>query len=223
MRMTVADLMCETPITVGPGCTTDEALEAFYEYETPELYVVDHDGRLLGVLPDYEVLKAELSGEAHDACVADLMSTSVPICKPNTDAAEVARMFRDSQISRIPVINGGRLIGVVMRADVIRVMAVLRRIDAQVKPAKSEPKRPKHLQKIASPSTRTAAPSRSIANRPPTGIDRSPPAASLNRLVERARGMPPLNLGVAGVGRLCRNLGASSDSLVQLRPTDPRF
>ena len=69
MRMTVAELMCETPVTLGPECTTDEALEAFFEYETPELYVVDKSGRLLGVLPDYELLKAQLSGEARGACV----------------------------------------------------------------------------------------------------------------------------------------------------------
>ena len=156
MRMTVADLMCEMPVTVGPECTTDEALEAFYEHETPELYVVDETGCFLGVLPDYELLKAQLSGESKGACVAQLMSTSVPVCKSTSDAASVARAFRDSQCHRMPVVSAGRLIGVVTRADVLRLMAVLRRIDMQTTQTKGEPKRPKHLDAVKAGATRTA-------------------------------------------------------------------
>ena len=153
--MTVADLMCEKPVTVSPDCTTDAALEAFFEYETPELYVVDKSGRLLGILPDYELLKAQLSGEAREARVEQLMSRSVPVCRLDSDAAEVTRMFRDSHFSRIPVLKAGRLVGVVTRADVIRVMAVLRRIDAASCRTKTGPKRPKHLVPVKSTTTRT--------------------------------------------------------------------
>ena len=145
MRMTVADLMSEIPVTVGPECTTDEALDAFFEYETPELYVVDKSGRFLGVLPDYELLKAQLSGEARDISVEKLMSRAVPVVTVDSDAAEVARSFRDSRCGRIPVVKAGRLVGIVTRADVLRLMAVLRRIDGGKKKGSSGPKRPKML------------------------------------------------------------------------------
>ena len=155
MRMTVADLMCETPVTVGPQCTTDEALEAFFEYETPELYVVDKSGRLLGILPDYELLKAQLSGEARDACVEQLMSRSVPVVTLDSDAAQVARSFRDSQCSRMPVVKSGRLVGIVTRNDVMRLMAVLRRIDPKASKMPAGPKRPKNFVSPKPASTRT--------------------------------------------------------------------
>ena len=155
MRMTVADLMCETPVTIVSGSTSDEALETFFEYETPELYVVNSSGRLLGVLPDYEMLKTQLSGEAREACVDQLMSRTVPTLSPNSDAAEVARMFWDSGCSRIPVVKSGRLVGVVTRGDVLRLMAVLRRIDTPVNRAVADPKRPKHLGLAKPASTRT--------------------------------------------------------------------
>jgi CBS domain-containing protein len=156
MRMTVGDLMCETPVTVGPDCTTDEALEAFFEYETPELYVVDKSGRLLGVLPDYELLKTQLSGEARGARVEQLMSRSVPVFGVDVDAAEVAKLFRDNQCSRMPVVKSGRLVGVVTRSDVLRLMVVLRRIDAQPVKNSAGPKRPKLLDTNKPSKTRKA-------------------------------------------------------------------
>jgi len=143
--MTVADLMCETPICVRPECTTDKALDLFFEYETTELYVTDKSGRLLGVLPDYELLKTELSGEARGTCVEQLMSRNVPVFKADADAAEAARLFRDNRFSRFPVVKAGRLVGIVTRADVMRIMAVLRRIDAPTAKTKIGPKRPKML------------------------------------------------------------------------------
>jgi CBS domain-containing protein len=177
MRMTVADLMCETPVTVGPECTTDEALDAFFEYETPELYVVDDFGRLLGVLPDYELLRVQLSGEARGANVDQLMSRSVPVVKIDSDAAEVARLFRDSQCSRLPVVKSGKLIGIVTRNDVLRLMAVLRRIDPQQTKAESVPKRPKHLDAPKSSTTRNSR-AKSVNMKAATSRSRSKPARS---------------------------------------------
>lgn len=176
MRMTVADLMCEMPVTVGPECTTDEALEAFYEHETPELYVVDESGYLLGVLPDYELLKAQLSGEAKGACVEQLMSTSVPVCRSSSDAAGVARAFRDSQCNRMPVVQAGRLVGVVTRADVLRLMAVLRRIEMPEIQSKPEPKRPKHLDATKAGTARNAR-AKTVSRKAATGRTRSKSAA----------------------------------------------
>ena len=163
MRMTVADLMCEKPVTVKPEITIDEALDAFYEFETSELYVVDQSGRFLGILPDYELLRAELSGEAKGAHVEQFMSRSVPVVRGDTDAAEVARAFRDSQCGRLPVVKGNRLIGVVTRADVMRVMAVLRRIDAPVQEV-AGPKRPGMFAQRSTPSRKSRAKSVTAKN-----------------------------------------------------------
>jgi CBS domain-containing protein len=170
MRMTVADLMCEAPVTVGPECTTAEALDAFFEYETPELYVVDNSGRLLGVLPDYELLKAQLSGEAGGARVEQLMSRSVPVVTPDADAALVAGSFRVSQCGRIPVVKAGRLVGIVTRQDVLRLMAVLRRIDPKVSQMPPSPKRPKNFIPSKPVTTRTA---RAKSTTPKTTASRS--------------------------------------------------
>jgi CBS domain-containing protein len=132
MRLTVADLMTKRPVVVSPHCSADTALEVIARHGVSELYVADKQGRLLGVVPDFELLKAELSGEAADASVEQLMSRSIPVFAPESDAAEVARLFRDGRYSQFPVVAAGRLVGVITRHDVVRLMAVLRRIDSPV-------------------------------------------------------------------------------------------
>lgn len=152
MRMTVGDLMSSCFVKVSPQCSADEALNILDRHEATELYVTDKLGRLLGVLPDYEVIKTQLSGEAHEATVEQLMSRGVPVFKPESDAAEVARLFRDARFGRFPVVNAGRLVGVITRADIVRLMAVLRRIDTPAKVAATpRVKAPK----LASPRVRT--------------------------------------------------------------------
>lgn len=132
MRLTVADLMTQRPVIVAPECSADKAVEIISRHGVCELYVTDKQGRLLGVVPDYELLKAELSGEAVDATVEQLMSRNLPVFSPDSDAAEVARLFRDGRFSQFPVVAAGRLVGVITRGDVVRLMAVLRRIDSPV-------------------------------------------------------------------------------------------
>ena len=134
MRLTVTDLMTQRPVTVRPECSADGALEILSRHEASELYITDKHGRLLGVMPDYELLKAELSGEARDATVEQLMSRNIPVFSPESDAAEVARLFRDGRYGKFPVVSAGRLVGVITRGDVVRLMAVLRRIDSPVTP-----------------------------------------------------------------------------------------
>lgn len=135
MRMTVADLMSQRLVRVSPECSADEALNLLDRHEASELYVTDRQGRLLGVLPDYEIIKTQLSGEAREATVEQLMSRGTPVFKPDADAAEVARLFRDARYARFPVVQSGRLVGVITRADVLRLMAVLRRMESPAKPA----------------------------------------------------------------------------------------
>lgn len=151
MRMTVGDLMSRSFVRVSPQCSADEALNILDRHEATELYVTDNLGRLLGVLPDYEIIKTQLSGEAHEATVEQLMSRGVPVFKPESDAAEVARLFRDARFGCVPVVRAGRLVGVVSRADIVRLMAVLRRIESPVKPTAPRVKPPK----LVSPRVRT--------------------------------------------------------------------
>jgi len=169
MRLNVADLMSEQPVTVPPECSADAAVELLSRHNVTELYVTDERGRLLGVLPDYELLKAELNGEARQACAEQLMSRHLPVFSPLTDAAEVARLFRDGRYCQFPVVSRGRLVGIITRADVVRFMAVLRRIDGAT-PTSPKVRPPKLASRVRSPraprlTTSAATPRRRVTLR----------------------------------------------------------
>ncbi len=173
MRMTVGDLMTKNLVRVSPRCSADDALDILSRHEATELYVTDSLGRLLGVLPDYEIIKVQLSGEAEDATVEQFMSRGVPVFKPETDAAEVARLFRDARFNRFPVVSGGRLVGVIGRDDIVRLMALLRKMKSPTKAATPTVKPPK----LVSTRIRTKR-AQTVAKTPPARTRASRPAAA---------------------------------------------
>jgi len=86
----------------------------------PELFVISAEGRLLGILPDYEVLKRRLVGDLRSLRVSDLMSPAAVQITCQTPLAELAERMRLSCHRRLPVVDDGRLVGEVTRRSLLR-------------------------------------------------------------------------------------------------------
>jgi magnesium transporter len=107
-RMTVADTL-DAVRTTAPS----PSAETLYY-----LYVVDGDGRLVGVTCLYDLLRA-----APGALVADIMSTDVISVQADVDQEEVARLMTRYSLLSVPVINpGGILLGLITHDDLLEVM-----------------------------------------------------------------------------------------------------
>ena len=129
MRITVRDLM--TPaVTAGETASVAAARSILLRWNATELFVVAGDGRLLGVVPDYEFLKAELTGLPGDAPITDLLCTKVETADADADVSAVVPKLRESWCGRIAVIEDGRLIGRIGRGDVLRLVVHLRQVSA---------------------------------------------------------------------------------------------
>jgi hypothetical protein len=61
--------------------------------------------------------------QAHRRTARDLMSTSVVTVEEDTDVREVARLLATHNIKRVPVLRGGRMVGIVSRADLLRALS----------------------------------------------------------------------------------------------------
>jgi CBS domain-containing protein len=121
---TVRDLMLEPAATARHDATLDQVLCSLLESDSSELYVTDEDDRLLGIVTEYDLLKAQMTGTAGDLPAQQLMSRNVPTVSPDTQVAAIAVLFRDGCHRQMSVVQGARLIGVVRRRDVLRVIAV---------------------------------------------------------------------------------------------------
>lgn len=107
-------------VTLPATATAADALRLLLEVCEDTLYVTNIDGSLIGVLPDYEVLKSVLAGRHKQQCVAELLSTNVQTIDAETLVYQVAASFRAWQTQSLAVIDEGRIVGRVGRTEILR-------------------------------------------------------------------------------------------------------
>src|SRR5262249_51933120 len=88
------------------------------------LPVVDADGRLLGVFSERDVLRGlHNRGEAFNRMkVGEVMTPDPVTCTPDCDVDQVMGQMSARRITKVPVLDNGRLAGIVSVGDVIKVM-----------------------------------------------------------------------------------------------------
>jgi len=128
----VQDAMTPDPMTIGPDHSLEEAERLFEAHEFNSLPVVE-DEKVVGLLNQLDLLKAfQFTSDAvfppyekiMGSPVREVMSTDVVAVQPRTPLTRVLeRMIRDRRRS-FPVVDNGRLVGMITREDVI---AALRR------------------------------------------------------------------------------------------------
>ncbi|MCU1486041.1 MAG: hypothetical protein JWN67_2787 [Actinomycetia bacterium] len=99
--------------------TTDDLLvqETKLHYPT----VVSLFGAYLELPSSHRKFEQELR-KAVGANVADVMTTHVESCSPDDTLERAATLMHDHDVSRLPVIEGGKLVGLVARGDVLRAV-----------------------------------------------------------------------------------------------------
>jgi CBS domain-containing protein len=148
MGSTVKDVMTTQVVAVGPTAGFKEMVVKMRRSRASALPVVDGEGRVIGVVSEADMLDKEadlgkqpetLSGllrfgqleKAAGVTAAELMTKPPVTIGPGAPLAEAARLMRDRRVKRLPVINrAGLLIGIISRADVLRVFA---RPDADIR------------------------------------------------------------------------------------------
>lgn len=128
MRITVRDLAIPAAAVAERSMTIGVARDLMLRRNANETYVVDRRGKLLGVVPDYEFLKAELAGTNADEPISTLVSTKVESVEADADVSTVFSKFREGWCARIAVTDKGRLIGRLTRSEVLRLIVHLRQI-----------------------------------------------------------------------------------------------
>jgi signal-transduction protein with cAMP-binding, CBS, and nucleotidyltransferase domain len=87
--------------------------------------VLDADGRLCGIVSELDCMRILTSGQfsqdSHDedARVKDVMTAKVITIGPEVDLFGIAQRFLANSIRRLPVVENGRLVGMVSRRDVL--------------------------------------------------------------------------------------------------------
>jgi CBS domain-containing protein len=147
----VRDIMDADPETVSPGSSVEEVVRTLRENELPGVPVVDGDGRCLGIVTEADRVLPDNEGDLHiphyvnlfggtvfleplgrfedrlrkafASSARDMMTADPDTVAPDTTVREAARRIHETGHNRLPVVEGGRLVGVVTRIDVLGALA----------------------------------------------------------------------------------------------------
>lgn len=121
----VRELMSTDLYTVSPDTEIMQAVHLLVENDISGLLVVNDQQHLLGILTERDCIRIAALAGYHDEAggrVADYMSTGVRTANPDDSVMELAELFAESPFRRCPVVEDGRLVGLICRRDILRAL-----------------------------------------------------------------------------------------------------
>jgi CBS domain-containing protein len=147
----VSEIMDSEPETVGPDTPVEEVIALLRENELPGVPVVDGEGNCVGIVTEADLVLPDDQGDLHiphyvnlfggtvfleplgrfeerlrkafASNAGDMMTRDPDTVAPDTTVRAAARLIHESGHNRLPVVEDGRLVGVVTRVDVLGALA----------------------------------------------------------------------------------------------------
>ena len=110
-------IMTSHVVSIPPTTPVHEVAKLLSEYRISGMPVVDEEGHMVGL-----VTEADLISKQGDTA-ADIMSTRVVTVNESTPVDEIAQILTSNRFKRVPVVRDDKLVGIVSRADIVRMMA----------------------------------------------------------------------------------------------------
>jgi acetoin utilization protein AcuB len=124
----VRDVMSPSAVTIAPDAPLGKALTAMQVREIRHLPVVEPDGRLVGIVTDRDLRQATLArfqavrDAERDLLVQDVMTCAVVTIEADAPVARAAALMYERRIGSLPVVEHGRLAGIVTERDLLRAL-----------------------------------------------------------------------------------------------------
>jgi CBS domain-containing protein len=115
------EVMTRPVVAVRQDCPLAVAADLMARHGWAGLPVVGEDDRLVGIVGDGDVLVDRLDQRGSSrSTVAAVMTSEVLAASPDTELGELARRLVSGGRRLVPVVDGGRLVGIVTRGDLLR-------------------------------------------------------------------------------------------------------
>ncbi len=118
--MKIQSLMIENPITIRPHASVGEAIELMKANSIRHLPVVTSGNRLVGFLTLADLKQGLIPSMLGDVSLDDLMIKNPVTVKPDDDIEFAAQLIYNHKIGGMPVVQDGRLVGIVTATDMLR-------------------------------------------------------------------------------------------------------
>src|SRR5579863_4061360 len=118
--MIARDIMTRKVCTIVPEASVQEAAQLLDRMRISGLPVLDGEGKLIGIITEADIIsKVNREGLR----VADIMSREPTVVDEETLVSEIALILTERKIKRVPVVQDGKLVGIVSRADIVHAVA----------------------------------------------------------------------------------------------------
>lgn len=147
--LTARDIMTREVITVSPEARVEELAKLLEQHRISGVPVLEEDGRLVGVVTQSDLVQRSRDLELPPALnlldlhlfletpsrfkkrlekllgdrVRDVMSDNPVTLSPDTPVREIAQVMATRKVHTLPVLEGGKLVGIVGKLDLIRALA----------------------------------------------------------------------------------------------------
>lgn len=120
--MRVRDCMSENVVTITPEESAALAARLMTRHNLGVLTVCDYHGKLQGVVTDRDIITrcVAVDQDPSRVPVADIMSAQVETIAPEENAQAATERMARKQVRRLPVVEAGKLVGVVSLNDLAR-------------------------------------------------------------------------------------------------------
>lgn len=126
---TARDWMSTNILAVAPDDDLFDAINRLLGHHYAAAPVVDEDGNLQGMLTEKDCLRilSHLTyGEGLEGVVGEYQSAIRAICEPGMDLFRVTELFLSTNFPLLPVVERGKLVGVISRRDALRGIRAFR-------------------------------------------------------------------------------------------------
>ena len=121
--MKVSEIMTGAAVADRADDTLAEAARKMWEQQTGSLLVMDGDS-LLGIITERDVLKAVATGTPLDETrISEVMAKDVMTVHPGASLRDAARIMTDKWIRHLPVLERGKVVGILSQRDLSGVLA----------------------------------------------------------------------------------------------------
>jgi CBS domain-containing protein len=144
--MRAVDVMTVDPVSISPDESIVEAIRLMLQRKFSGLPVVDSTGALVGIVTEGDLLRRTETGtqrkrprwiefligsgrlaneyvQTSGRKVHDVMTYDVQTVAEETPLDDIVQQMERHQIKRLPVVHGGKLVGIVTRANLLRALA----------------------------------------------------------------------------------------------------
>jgi CBS domain-containing protein len=143
--MNASEIMTRSVVTVAPGASIEDATRLMLGNRLSGLPVTDATGTVVGIITEGDLIRRTETGtdpgtsawrafwigperlaaryvHSHGRRVEEIMSREVITVTPATSLSEVVELMESRGIKRLPVLDNGRMVGIVSRADLLRAL-----------------------------------------------------------------------------------------------------